>query len=191
MTVVPMDDYAALVEQAGRFHGHVCRGIETGIRMAMAGLKLLGIEDPRGADRKKFVVFVECDRCVTDAIMAATGCSPGRRSLKVLDYGKMAATFVNLETNRAVRLVSTGVRGEELRPEVASMSDEQLFTITDVEVTLRPEDLPGKPTRRAACEACGERVMDGREVQRDGRVLCRPCAEGTRYYRPLTRPDVS
>jgi formylmethanofuran dehydrogenase subunit E len=184
MGTPPLDDYAALVEQAGRFHGHVCRGIEIGTRMAMAGLKALGILDPRGTDRKKFIVFIETDRCATDAIMAVAGCSPGKRSLKVLDYGKLAATFVHLETHRAVRFVSLGPRGDEPQPEVATMSDDQLFTMAEVDVPLRPEDLPGKPARRAVCEACGERVLDGREVRDGGRVLCRPCAGGTRYYRP-------
>lgn len=92
-----LDDYAALVEQAGRFHGHVCGGISTGVRMTMAGLRRLGLTDPRGRDRKRLLIFVEMDRCATDAIMTATGCSPGKRSLKILDHGKMAATFVDLE----------------------------------------------------------------------------------------------
>lgn len=181
-----IDDYPGLLAQAERFHGHVCRGIETGTRMAMAGLAWLGIRDPRGVDRKRLIVFVEVDRCATDAILCATGCSPGKRSLKVLDHGKMAATFVDLESGRAVRLMSRGTGGDEPRPPVSSLSDQELFTITPVEVALRPEDLPGRPTRSCTCETCGERVIDGREVVRDGRTLCVPCADGRRYFRPLS-----
>ncbi len=182
----PIDDFAALVEQAGRFHGHVCAGIEIGTRMALTGMRRIGIADPRGADRKKLLVFVEIDRCATDAIMSATGCSPGKRSLKVLDYGKMAATFMNLETSRAVRLAAVAPRDEgQQQLDFATVPDEQLFSITDVEVALRPEDLPGKPMRTSRCEGCGERVLDGRELPHQGRTLCRSCFEERRYYRPL------
>lgn len=184
-----MDDFAALVDQAGQFHGHVCPGIAIGTRMAMAGLKRIGIRDPRGEDRKKLLVFVEIDRCATDAIMSATGCSPGKRSLKILDHGKMAATFVNLETNRAARLVAVPPRQDGSEPDFATVPDEQIFSITPVEVPLRPEDLPGRPLRAAFCQECGERVSDGREVQSGGRTLCRPCSEQRRYYRPVTRGD--
>ena len=105
-----MDDnyfgtYDELLEAAGNFHGEVCHGIAFGTRMTMSGLKRIGITDPKGADRKKLMVFVEIDRCATDAIMALTGCRPGKRTMKIRDYGKMAATFINLETGRAVRVV--------------------------------------------------------------------------------------
>ncbi|HVO19181.1 MAG TPA: FmdE family protein [Anaeromyxobacter sp.] len=182
-----LDDFAGLLAQAERFHGHVCPGIAIGTRMAMAGLRWLGIRDPRGADRRRLIVFVEMDRCATDAILSATGCSPGRRSMKVLDYGKMAATFVDLESGRAVRLAARPPRedGREAGRDFAVVPDEELFTWAEVEVALRPEDLPGKPVRTCLCADCGERVMDGREVVSGGRSLCRPCAEGGRYYRPL------
>jgi formylmethanofuran dehydrogenase subunit E len=99
-----LGDYETLVAEAGRFHGSICDGIKTGTRMAMSGLERIGIADPRGADRKKLMVFVEIDRCCTDAIMALTGCRPGKRTMKVREYGKMAATFINLETEKAVRV---------------------------------------------------------------------------------------
>lgn len=176
------DKYKKLLEEVAAFHGHVCGGIESGVRMSLAGLDRIGIHDPRGADKKKLVVFVEMDRCATDAVMIATGCSPGKRSLKVLDYGKMAATFVNVETRRAVRLAGKPWPNGK-PPEVARSTDEELFTIADVEVELRPEDLPGPPVRSCECSHCGERVVDGREILREGKTLCRPCAEGLHYYR--------
>ncbi len=186
-----MDDdhartYARLLEEAGRFHGDICRGIEIGTRMTMTGLREIGIADPKGKDRKDLIVFVEIDRCATDAITALTGCRPGKRTMKVLDYGKMAATFVNLQTGQAVRvamLEDSPARDADAAA-FAVLPDDALFRVMEVEVPLRPEDLPGRPVRTCACARCGEKIMDGREVVADGHPLCRPCFEGKRYYYP-------
>jgi len=182
------DTYENLVAQAGKFHGDICHGIRIGTRMTMSGLRRIGITDPKGVDRKKMIVFVEIDRCTTDAIMALTGCRPGKRSMKIRDYGKMAATFINIETNKAVRVVvkagqKAGGNGSD--PDFATMSEEELFTINEVEVPLRPEDMPGKPLSRIPCMRCGEIIMDGREVRSEDRILCPPCAAATDYYRIL------
>lgn len=176
------DQYATLLAEAGAFHGDVCAGIEIGTRMTMCGLRKVGILDPKGADRKKLMVFVEIDRCATDAIMALTGCRPGKRTMKVLDYGKMAATFVNLETEKAVRVAINRKKEEEDNPDFGTLSEEELFSITEVNVPLRPEDLPGKPLRRCQCTRCGENIMDGREVESQGETLCKPCFERKNYY---------
>ena len=183
--------YEALVAEAGKFHGDICHGIAIGTRMTMSGLKRIGISDPKGADRKKLMVFVEIDRCTTDAIMALTGCRPGKRTMKIRDYGKMAATFIHLETGKAARVVikktprpSSGDKEE--KPDFANAPEEELFAITDVEVTLRPEDMPGKPLRRLPCSRCGETIMDGREIEHNGVALCVPCSLMNNYYRPLT-----
>jgi formylmethanofuran dehydrogenase subunit E len=178
--------YARLLEEAGRFHGDVCRGIEIGTRMTMAGLSAIGIADPKGADRKNLIVYVEIDRCATDAIMALTGCRPGKRTMKVLDYGKMAATFVNLKDGRAVRvgLCKKKDADRDNLEHIGDMPDEELFSVVPVAVDLRPEDLPGLPVRTCPCARCGETVMDGREVVVDGQTLCRSCATGRTYYKP-------
>ena len=180
------DQYAILLEEAGRFHGDICGGIQIGTRMTMCALRKLGIADPKGADGKKLMVFVEIDRCATDAIMALTGCRPGKRTMKVLDYGKMAATFVNLETEKAVRVTVKHKRedGEDGGSETdfGSLSEEELLSVTEVEVPLRPEDMPGKPVRRCRCALCGEDVLDGREMNGEGATLCRPCFEKKKYY---------
>lgn len=176
-----------LVEEVGKFHGHVCAGIACGTRMAVEGMRRLGISDPKGKDRKRLLVFVEADRCATDAIMVTTGCTPGKRSLKVLDYGKMAATFVDLGVRKAVRIVALPWpdRKEGDPPQdYLGGPVETLFTIAEVEVPLRPEDLPGPSLRRVICARCGEQVMDGREVESDGKALCQGCASGRLYFRP-------
>ncbi|GFE60679.1 FmdE family protein [Geobacter sp. AOG2] len=188
-----MDDYPALLAEAGKFHGEVCTGIEIGTRMTMCGLARIGISDPKGTDRKKLMVFVEVDRCTTDAIMALTGCKPGKRTMKIRDYGKMAATFINLESGKAIRVVTRMGRKQNSeapreKPDFAGAPENELFSIMEVEVPLRPEDMPGKPLRRVICDRCGESVMDGREVEHQGETLCKPCFDGADYYRtPASR----
>lgn len=183
--------YARLLEEAGRFHGDVCRGIEIGTRMTMVGLREIGITDPKGKDRKDLIVFAEIDRCATDAITALTGCRPGKRTMKVLDYGKMAATFVNLESRRAVRVSMREQNADTPADDVPldGIPDEVLFHVRAVEVDLRPEDLPGRPVRVRICDRCGETIMDGREIEAGGETLCRPCSERKAYYRPCGGAD--
>ena len=193
-------EFQQLLEAAVAFHGHLCGGQIIGVKMAMAGLRELGIADPKGKERKDLLVFVEIDRCATDAILSVTGCRPGRRTLKILDYGKMAATFVSLKSGRAVRVsVTTASRKQaeqlsaELTPTYGAkdaycealrrLPEEELLEIREVFVTLKPEDMPGSPVSVITCEECGEQVLDLREVVRNGRTLCKPCAGQGSYYR--------
>lgn len=191
-----LPEYEAMAQVA---HGHLCAGQILGLRMALRGLALLGLDDPTGKQRKRLITYVEIDRCATDAISVVTGCRLGKRALKFLDFGKMAATFCDLETGRAVRLSakeSSRARAAELYPEIAesnrqqmaayrTMSDDELFAVQWVKVCVGPEDLPGYKRPRMTCAACGEAVSFRREVEVEGRVLCRACA-GHRYYEPLS-----
>jgi formylmethanofuran dehydrogenase subunit E len=190
-----LDEY---VELAAKAHGHICAGQILGLRMALHGLKLLGIEDPTGKDRKRLVTFVEIDRCATDAITVVTGCRLGKRALKFRDFGKVAATFCDLQENRAVRVValeSSKQRARELYPDIENkneqqmrayceMPEEALFAAKWVRVDLGPEELPGYKAPRAVCSACGEGINFRREVTVHGKVFCKACA-GERYYEPL------
>ncbi len=187
------------LDDAAVAHGHLCAGQVLGVRMAMLGLQKLGITDPQGKDRKRVVTFVEIDRCATDAVMVVTGCRLGKRALKFRDWGKMAATFVDVETGKAVRLAareSSKALAKNMHPEVTDknqaqmlayriMSDEQLFDAQWVRVELPPEEFPGFKSERVVCEQCGEGISYRREVQRGGKVLCRACA-GERYYEPIS-----
>src|SRR5229473_8039341 len=113
------EEYVTLAEQA---HGHICAGQILGLRLALHGLALLGIEDPTGRDRKRLVTFIEIDRCATDAIPIVTGCRLGKRALKFRDFGKAAATFCDLKEDRAVRVVARETSKEHakaLYPEIA------------------------------------------------------------------------
>lgn len=178
-------------------HGHTCAGQILGLRMAVHAMELLGIEEPTGKDRKRLVTFVEIDRCATDAIPIVTGCRLGKRALKFRDFGKMAATFCDLQNDRAVRIAareSSKQRARELYPEVENKNQQQmkayrempaheLFDVQWVRVRLGPEDFPGYKAPRRLCEACGEGINFERQVEREGRVLCRACA-GECYYEP-------
>jgi formylmethanofuran dehydrogenase subunit E len=193
--MLPFDEYVALAERA---HGHICAGQILGLRLALHGLELLGIDDPTGKHRKRLVTFVEIDRCATDAISVVTGCRLGKRALKFRDFGKMAATFCDLETGRAVRVAareSSKARARELHPEIENKNQQQmlayreipaaeLFEAEWVRVRIGPQDLPGYKAPRVVCQDCGEGINFQREVVQEGRTLCRACA-GERYYEPL------
>lgn len=190
-------DFESLLEESVRVHGHLCAGQVLGVRMSMLGLREAGIADPRGADRKKLLVYVEMDRCATDAVQSVTGCSLGKRSMKYMDYGKMAATFVNLDAGRSVRVVAredSRDKAKGLFPEIENkyqaqleaykvMDEAELFDVMEVIVKPRPEDMPGRPLKRVRCEQCGEYVQDMRDVTVDGKTLCKACAKGA-YYEP-------
>lgn len=192
-------DFESLLEESARIHGHLCPGQVLGIKMSMLGLRGAGIHDPKGKDRKSIIVFVEMDRCATDAVQSVTGCSLGHRTMKFMDYGKMAATFLNLKTGKAVRVIArddSRQKAKELFPEIENkyeaqleaykiMADEELFDVMEVRVKLNPEDMPGRPMKRVKCDSCGEHVQDMRDISRDGMVLCRPCADAG-YYQPVS-----
>ena len=190
-----LDDYLRDAELA---HGHLCAGQVLGVRMAMLGLQKLGIDDPHGKDRKRLVTFVEIDRCATDAIGVVTGCRLGKRALKFRDWGKMAATFVDLESGKAIRIAakqSSKQLARNMHPEIESknqqqmlayreMKDDDLFATQWVKVELPPEEFPGYKGERIVCAECGEGINFRREVMREGRTLCRACV-GEQYYELL------
>lgn len=190
-----MKSFNEYLQDAERAHGHLCAGQILGVRMAMLGLKRLGIEDPQGKDRKRLVTFVEIDRCATDAVAVVTGCRLGKRALKFRDWGKMAATFVDLASKKAVRVAakeSSKELARQMHPEIENknqqqmaayreMSEEDLFTAQWVTVDLPAEEFPGYKGDRIVCQICGEGINFRREVQREGKVLCRSCA-GENYY---------
>ena len=189
-----LEEYLRDAEQA---HGHICAGQVLGVRLAMLGLQKLGIEDPQGKDRKRLVTFVEVDRCATDAVAVVTGCRLGKRALKFRDWGKVAATFVDVSSGKAIRIAakeSSKALARRLHPEIEDrnqqqmlayreIADDDLFTTQWVKVELPPEEFPGYKGARVLCEQCGEGINFRREVRRDGKVVCRACA-GESYYEP-------
>ena len=203
-----MDGFEVLLEKSAAAHGHLCPGQAVGVRMAMLGCKLIGLDKPTRHDQiKKLIVYVEMDRCAADAVACTTGVKLGRRSLKFMDYGIMAATFVNLETGMAIRIIST----EESRdlpdayaPEIADkharqleaykrMPDSVLFRVQQVEVAVPDEDCPGPTRFKATCSRCGQVVRDRREVIQDERLFCKPCTDDVYFKgaREITWPDMN
>jgi len=200
-----METLDELLRQAEAAHGHLCAGQILGVRMALLALSRLGIADPRGADRKRLITYVEIDRCATDAIALVTGCRLGKRALKFRDWGKMAATFVDLANGRAVRIVALEDSRElaaRLYPHLDSKSaqqmaayrglpDSQLFREQCVRVEINPTDLPGASKKeRIVCERCSEGVNFGRIEEVNGQRLCISCAHPELcYWRPVEPQD--
>ncbi len=203
-----------LLAEAERAHGHLCAGQILGVRMAMLALRRLGIHEPRkkllangepNPDRKRPVVFVEIDRCATDAIGVVTGARVGKRALKLRDWGKMAATFIDLNAAvgenayrglRVVALEGSKERARERYPDLPKneqqmrayreLPDAELFREQWVRVPLPPSEFPGYKGERAVCARCGEGVNFDRFVERAGERLCLACATPEAvYYEPL------
>jgi formylmethanofuran dehydrogenase subunit E len=171
-----------------------------GIRLGLYGLLALDLIDetyqPRYLNhRKHLLTIVETDGCGADGVAVVTGCYVGRRTLRVVDYGKMAATLVNTKTSTAVRVVPRpNVRRLALQyaPNARSrwhaylqayqvMPDQLLLSARSVTLIQTIAEIMSKPSARINCEACGEEIMNEREVEQDGRLLCLSCA-GVTYY---------
>ena len=187
------------LERAIAFHGHLCAGQVIGTRMARLAMAYFHIED---ADTyRDLVAFVECDRCLADAVISVANCHLGRRRLKWYDYGIMSASFYDLATGRAIRISQRpGVPKaphdkDEMLAFFASRSDAELFCVHEVTLPDFEEfDLPGRPRKTQICEVCGERVHDGRGIERDGHTYCRRCAGEHVYYvegRELSAEELS
>jgi formylmethanofuran dehydrogenase subunit E len=193
-----MKSFDEYLHDAELAHGHLCAGQVLGVRLAMLGLAKLGIDDPSGKDRKRLVTFVEIDRCATDAVAVVTGCRLGKRALKFRDWGKVAATFVDVNTGKGVRVAakeSSKALARQMHPEIEDknqqqmlayreIADDDLFSIEWVKVDLPLEEFPGYKGERIVCDVCGEGINFRREVRVGGRILCRACS-GERYYQPL------
>lgn len=203
-----MKPFEILLEESAAAHGHLCPGQVVGVRMAMLGCRLIGLDDPTRRDQiKKLIVYVEIDRCTADAVAHVTGVKLGRRSLKFMDYGIMAAAFVNLESGKAFRVIST----EEARdlasiyaPEIDGKSAQQLgaykrmpdsvlFRVQKVRVNIDACDLPGPTRSKAVCSRCGQVIRDRREVIEGGRVLCKTCSQACYFShaREVTWPEMN
>jgi formylmethanofuran dehydrogenase subunit E len=198
-----MESFDKLLLKAEAAHGHLCAGLVLGVRMAMLGLNRLDIRDPKGEDRKRLIVYVEIDRCATDAIGIVTGCQLSKRTLKFRDWGKMAATFVDLEAGRAIRIVALDNSRElasQLFPQIENegqrqmmayreLTDVQMFTEHWVRVAIDPQELPGARDERVDCPHCGEGVNFGRIAVVNGERLCLSCAHPEMRYWVSAGPE--
>lgn len=180
-------DYDEQLAKARDFHGHLCGGIAIGTKLAMYGLELLGL--PLNEKHKNLIVFLEIDRCMSDAVQSVTGCSMGKRTLKQMYYGKFAATFYNQDTGEAIRIVDSDANRkfkehetkEEMINRFRKTPPEELFKVNKVKIELSKGELPGKPYTSVFCSICGEKVSDGRHKVRGGKPICISCAEESYY----------
>lgn len=186
-------DLQPLLELSSSDHSHLCPRQILGVRIGLAGMKAFGFHEP--PVKKQLLVISETDGCFVDGVIAATGCTVGHRTLRVEDYGKVAATFVDTILGRAVRVAPrTDIRiracafvPEESRHYFAqmqayqSMPDKEMLTIRDIVLNTAIEQIISRPGVRVNCDLCGEEIMNEREVHRNGRILCQTCANGGYY----------
>jgi formylmethanofuran dehydrogenase subunit E len=186
-------DLQQLLERSARDHSHLCPRQILGVRIGLAGMKTLGFEEPPA--NKQLLVISETDGCFVDGVIAATGCTVGHRTLRVEDYGKVAATFVDTRTGCAVRVaprLDVRERASIYAPEESrhyfaqmqayqTMPDEEMLTLQEVTLSTPVEQIMSRPGMRVNCDLCGEEIMNERELQKDGLTLCHACA-GEGYY---------
>ena len=181
------EEYMEQLKMAGEFHGEICGGIAIGTKLAMYGMELMGME--LNQRHKNLIVFLEIDRCMSDAVQSVTGCSMGKRTLKQMYYGKFAATFYNTDTGEALRITDADANNkfkeketkDEMIARFRNTPPEELFKVDKVKIELSKGDMPGKPYTSVFCSVCGEKVSDGRHVLRGGKPVCISCAEESYY----------
>lgn len=172
---------AELLERCVAWHGHLCMGQVLGVRVALKGMELIGTSDP-----KRMIVYIESARCLADAIQVVTGTRVGKRSAKLVDLGKTAATFLDAGTGWAWRVRVKDFAyppgpAEQVCRAALEMPDDEVLAWRPVRVQPGPMELPGKPLRAVPCARCGETVLDGRDVEGPSGPLCRSCAGGAYY----------
>ncbi len=190
-----MSDLQTILQISSAQHSHLCPRQVLGARIGLAGLRALGFAEPPA--KKRLLVISETDGCFVDGVIAATGCTVGHRTLRVEDYGKIAATFVDTQTGRAVRVAprldvrerAYAYAPDEKRHYFAQlyayqvMPDDELLTVEDVELTTPVEEIVSRPGVRVNCAVCGEEIINEREIWLDGQPYCRTCLRPG-YYRP-------
>ncbi len=191
-----------LLKLSSARHDHLCPRQVLGVRIGLAGLAALGLESP--VNRATALVIVESDGCFADGIEVATGATVGHRTLHVNDFGKMAATFADVKTGRAVRIspaLDIRERAQIYAPDEPRhyfaqlqgyqiMPDAELLRIQEVELHPTLEELISKPLVRVNCDTCGEEIINEREVIVDGLVLCQTCANKSYYSVQTARPKI-
>ncbi|MBI5962364.1 MAG: TraR/DksA C4-type zinc finger protein [Chloroflexi bacterium] len=188
-----------LLEKSMQDHDHLCPRQILGVRIGMAGMKALGFDEP--PTKKRLLVITETDGCFVDGVIAATNCTVGHRTLRVEDYGKVAATFVDVKTGRAVR-VTPGLdirehaclyAQDEPRHYFAQMQayqvmpDQEMISVQEVMLNVPIGQIVSRPGVRVNCDVCGEEIMNEREVRQHGITLCLSCAQGGYYHLPSSK----
>jgi formylmethanofuran dehydrogenase subunit E len=189
-----------LLEKSSKDHSHLCPRQILGVRIGLAGMKSLGFKTP--PDKKQLLVITETDGCFADGLSAATDCTVGHRTLRVEDYGKVAAVFVDVKAGCSVRVapvLDVRQKAYEYAPDEPRryfaqmqayqvMPDEEMLTVTEVQLATPIEAIVSRPGVRVNCDVCGEEIMNEREVKQNGLALCRACAGNSYYHTPVCIP---
>jgi formylmethanofuran dehydrogenase subunit E len=187
---------SALLQASAERHSHLCPRQVLGVRMGLLAGSLLGLDLPQ--QDKRMLTIAETDGCAVDGLEIATGCSLGHRTLRVEDFGKVAATFVDIRRERAVRIVPRSSARQRAAAYAREARDRwhaqllgyqrmpigQLLTWEWVTLIVPVSEIVSLPDARAVCDQCHEEITNEREVRRGAEVLCRACA-GEPYYRPV------
>lgn len=196
-----MSALSVLLQKSAAMHRHLCPRQVLGVRMGILAGKLLGLDTPQ--ERKRLFVFMETDGCAADGVSVSTGCWVGRRTMRIIDFGKVAATFIDTLNDRAYRIhphPACRSRSMAYFPEAKSrwhtqreayqhMPDEELLVAKPVELQIDIKAIISRPGLRVSCEICGEEIINQRDLIHEGTVLCRGCA-GENYYEPIRSPVV-
>ncbi|MDR2830618.1 MAG: FmdE family protein [Methanobrevibacter sp.] len=180
------DEFQRQLSKVEKFHGHLCGGIVMGTKMTMYALEHLGMK--LNEKNKDLLVFVEVDRCMADAVQIVSGCTVGKRTLKLMDYGRFAATFYKISTGEGIRVTDDDIRNqnenetkEELVERLSNTPNKKLFSFRRVKLRLKKSDFPGKDFSKIVCPVCNEIVKDDKYLVRNGIGICRACAEESYY----------
>ena len=190
-----------LLEKSMKDHDHLCPRQILGVRIGLAGMKALGFSEP--PKHKELLVISEIDGCFVDGVIAATDCTVGHRTLRVVDYGKVAVTFVNIKSGRAIRIAPALDIREQAALFVPSeprhyfaqmqayqtMPDEIMFILTDVELSTPIQEIVSRPGVRVNCDVCGEEIMNEREIRNNGKIFCLSCYSDEGYYHYAIRQN--
>jgi len=188
-----MVEIKPLLEISSREHNHLCPRQVLGVRLGLQGLRVLQVHANNNS--KRLLVITETDGCFVDGVIAATGCTVGHRTLRVEDYGKTAATFVDTKTGQAVRIsprLNIRDRANEFAPNEPRhyfaqmhayqvMPDEDMFSVQPVILNDPVEKILSQPGMRVSCHVCGEEIMNEREIRQNGLTLCVTCSRDGYY----------
>ncbi len=197
-----MNDLQTLLAASAARHSHLCPRQVLGVRVGLAGMAALRLPAP--PKDKRLLVIAETDGCFVDGLEVSTGVTIGHRTLRIEDYGKIAATFVNIPSGEAKRISPRGdirQRAWDYAPSEEKyyyaqlrayqiMPDDELFVIKAVKLALPVENIISKAGIRTECDFCGEEIINERQVQRNGFTLCRACA-GPAYYVDLSNHPIT
>lgn len=183
-----------LLRTVATMHRHLCPRQVLGVRMGLYAARLFPVEMPQ--KDKRMLALVETDGCFADGVSVATGCSMGHRTMRLMDYGKVAVTMVDTREKRALRIFpradlrgraaatapQPGKRWHAYLDAYRRFEDGEMFGAAEVRLEFDVQAMIGRPGTRAICSRCGEEILNQREVVRDGATLCRSCA-GESYWK--------